>query len=238
LLDTFLSRLQDLDFALFSYINWFCGRSFLLDHIANRLEDVQLKGLFILGSFGVLWFRREQRTPVSKRETLVLTLLSVVLSLVVARALADLLPSRQRPMFTPGIGYRAPLFPTDSYLENWSSFPSDTAAVVSTLTTGFWLLSRSWGLLWACFSITAMVARVYFGIHYPGDILAGGVIGVGVTLVINNEFMRSHVARPVLAMEIRTPAVFYGFLFPFVHEVSTLFGFVRSLRQSVLRFFL
>jgi undecaprenyl-diphosphatase len=83
-----------------------------------------------------------------------------------------------------------------------------------------------------------MVARVYFGIHYPGDILAGGVIGFGVTLVINNEFMRSHVARPVLAMEIRTPAVFYGFLFPFVHEVSTLFGFVRSLRQSVLRFFL
>jgi undecaprenyl-diphosphatase len=229
--------LQDLDLALFGYVNWFCGRSYLLDHIANRLEDVQLKGLFILGTFGVLWFRRT-RTPVQQRETLVLVLLSVVLSLVVARALADLLPSRQRPMFTSGIGYRAPLFQMDSYLENWSSFPSDTAAVVFTLTTGFWLLSRWWGLLWACFAMIAVVARVYFGIHYPGDILAGGLIGVGVTLALNNEFMRSHIAAPVLAMEIRTPAVFYGFLFPFMYEISTLFGFVRSLRHSVLRLFL
>jgi membrane-associated phospholipid phosphatase len=237
LFDAFLSRLQDLDVELFGYFNWFCGRSFLVDHIVNRLEDVQLKGLAILGTFGVLWFRRTQ-DPKRQREILVLVLLSVVLSLIVARALADLLPIRQRPMFTLGIGYRPPLFQLDSYLENWSSFPSDTAAVVFTLATGVWLLSRWWGLLWACFAVIAMVARIYFGIHYPGDIVAGALIGVGVTLAINNEFMRSRVAAPILAMEVRTPAVFYGCLFPFMYEISTLFGFVRSLRHSILRMFL
>jgi membrane-associated phospholipid phosphatase len=219
LIDTFLARAQHFDLVLFTYINGFCGRSFLLDHISNRLEDVHLKGLLILGTFGVLWFRHTP-SQIKQRETLVLILLSVVVSLVAARALAHLLPFRQRPMFTSGIGYREPLFHLDSYLVDWSSFPSDTAAVVFTLTTGFWLVSRWWGLLWACFAVIALAARVYFGIHYPGDILAGAL------------------QPPSLQFEARKPALFYGFLFPFLFEVSTLFGFVRLLRQSLGRLFL
>jgi undecaprenyl-diphosphatase len=209
----------------------------MFDHIASRLEGGHLKGLAFMSTFGMLWFQRS-KTLARQRETLVLLLLAVVLSIVVARALADLLPFRTRPMNAPGIGFRAPLFPRESTLVDWSSFPSDTVAVVFVMTTGFWLLSRWWGLLWACFSVMAATVRTCFGVHYPGDVVAGALIGIGVMIAVNNESMYARIASPIVAMEQRAPAIFYGLLFPLLYEVSTLFAFTVRIRQDILHFFL
>jgi undecaprenyl-diphosphatase len=152
---------------------------------------------------------------------------------MVARVFADLLPFRMRPMFVSDIGYRAPLLMTDAYFENWSAFPSDTAAIIFAMTTGFWLLSRWWGLLCVSFSISAIVARIYFGLHYPGDALAGALIGVGITLAINNEFLRTRIAAPIVAVEQQAPALFYGLLFPLLLEISTLFSFTRGIYHAI-----
>jgi hypothetical protein len=77
------------------------------------------------------------------------------------------------------------------------------------------------------------VARIYFGLHYPGDVVAGALIGVGVTLAINNEFMHARVAAPIVATEQRAPAIFYGLLFPFIYEISTLFSFTRGIYHAI-----
>src|ERR1700693_6265555 len=136
--NAFISYLSGIDLAVFHSINWWCGQNIFLDHIANRLENAQLKGLAFIGTFGALWFRRTS-THGLQRETLILLLFAIVLSLIVTRGFADLLPFRVRPMFASGIEYRAPLFRIDPYFENWSAFPSDTAAIVFAMTTGFWL---------------------------------------------------------------------------------------------------
>ena len=91
------------------------------------------------------------------------------------------------------------------------------------------------GAVWACFSI--MAARVCLGIHYPGDLLAGALIGIGCTIAVNNRFMRAHIASPIVAVEQRAPAIFYGLLFPFIYEVSTLFAFTRSMRHAIFHLF-
>jgi membrane-associated phospholipid phosphatase len=228
-----ITYLGDLDLTLFHYVNSFCGQSLALDHIANRLEDGQLKGLAFSATFGALWFQRS-KDQFRRRQTLILLLVAIILSLVVARMFADLLPFRLRPMFAADIGYRAPLFHTDSYFEDWSSFPSDNAALVFVMATGFWLVSRWWGLAWLCLGVMALSARIYFGLHFPGDVLAGALIGVATTIAINNEFMRQRIATPILVFEKQAPAIFYGLLFPFLYEVSTLFTFIRSLRHTVI----
>jgi undecaprenyl-diphosphatase len=184
-------------------------------------------------TFGALWFQRV-KNQVRQRQTLVLLLVAIVISLVVARICADLLPFRERPMFRTDIGYQAPLFHLDSYFEDWSSFPSDNAAILFVMTTGFWLVSRWVGLWWLCFSIVALTARVYFGLHYPGDMVVGALIGITITVAINNEYVRHRMALPLLVFEKQTPAFFYGLLFPFLYEVSTLFAFTRSIRHTII----
>jgi undecaprenyl-diphosphatase len=232
----FVSFLNDIDYALFHAINGFCGQSSAVDHIVSGLESYQVKGLAFMGTFGVLWFQRT-KDQARQRETLVLILLAIVISLVVARALAGLLPFRTRPMFASDFGYRAPLFQLGATFEDWSSFPSDTAAFVFVLAAGFWTLSRWWGLAWVCFATLAMSARIFFGLHYPGDIIAGAAIGIGVMIAIDNEFTRARIASPILTVAQQTPAVFYGLLFPVMYEVSTLFAFTRSMRHAILHLF-
>jgi undecaprenyl-diphosphatase len=231
------SYLTKIDLELFRIINGLCGRYLLLDHVINRLDDAQLKGLAFMSTFGVLWFQRT-KAKARQRETLILLLLALVLSLILSRALADVLPFRLRPMFMPGIGYRALFTRSDPFFEDWSSFPSDTAAVIFVMTIGFWLLSRWWGLLWVCFSITAITARVCLGLHYPSDVVAGALIGVCMMIALNNEFMHARIASPIVSMEQHAPAIFYGLLFPFIYEVATLFSFIRSIRHTILHVFI
>lgn len=227
-----LVYLNDLDRSIFQTINGFCGHSVVLDHIADRLEDFRLKGLALALTFGALWFQNIESLA-RRRQTLILLLVSIVFSLVIARLLADLLPFRVRPMFALGIEYRAPLFQVQPYFENWSSFPSDIAAVVFSAATGFWLVSRWWGVLWTIFGIVTLLARSYFGLHYPGDLVIGGLIGAGVTLATNNEFMREHVATPILVFERWRPAIFYGLLLPILLEFSSLFSFTREIFHAI-----
>jgi hypothetical protein len=57
-------------------------------------------------------------------------------------------------------------------------------------------------------------------------------------IAVNNEFMCARIASPIVAMEQRAPAIFYGLLFPLLYEVSTLFAFTVRIRQDILHFFL
>src|ERR1700730_15195552 len=102
MIDSFVSYLKDFDLVAFHAINSFCGQSLTVDRIVSGVESYQLKGLAFMGTFGALWFQRTKNQD-RQRRTLILVLLAVVVSLAIDRALAHLLPFRQRPMFTPGI---------------------------------------------------------------------------------------------------------------------------------------
>lgn len=200
----------------------------MVDFVIDRLDSDGLKGCALMITFGVLWFRRAE-DQTRRRETLILSLCSIALAVIVARLLADLLPMRERPMYAANIGYHTPLFDVGTSLESWSSFPSDNAALIFVLTTGFWLISRAWGLLWAALGIAAMIARICVGIHYPSDVVAGTLIGIAIMLAVSrSEFMHRRVAAPVLVAEQRAPAIFYGLLLITLFQVGTLFDFVRE----------
>jgi undecaprenyl-diphosphatase len=68
-----------------------------------------------------------------------------------------------------------------SFLRNSGSFPSGHACnafMVATLFAG-WFQRKRFGL----YGLAALVAlsRIYLGIHYPGDVLAGGCLGFAIT---------------------------------------------------------
>jgi undecaprenyl-diphosphatase len=63
------------------------------------------------------------------------------------------------------------------YLPSDPSFPSDHAAMAGAAAVGLLLVARLLGAITAVGAVLMEAARVYVGVHYPGDVLAGLVLG-------------------------------------------------------------
>ena len=221
-----------LDVAIYRALNGLCGTSHTLDRLVYHSEP--LRGVLFMGIFGLLWFRQD-KAQTRTRETLILTIPAVVLALVLNRTISTLLPFRARPMYA--LGANPPSFTWVYDLENWSSFPSDNATYLFAIAACLWLVSRPWGTFFGAFSAFAVLGRVYLGIHYPSDILAGALLGVASALIVNHAVMHRRLAAPLLAFEPRTPSYFYGVLLFVLAEVVTGFQNTRRVAVAVVHLF-
>ena len=84
--------------------------------------------------------------------------------------------------------------PTDS------SFPANSAAAAFGMAFGIWGVNRRLGWLAVMVAGVYGLARVYAGVHYPLDILAGAAIGAAVAFAV---FRISELVMPVLVVVIR-----------------------------------
>lgn len=222
------------DLPILHAINGFCGNSWILDRLISHLA-LDFKWAIPLCIFWVLWFQPAQ-DQLARRQRLLVVIFAVMLSLVVNRAISVLMPFRVRPMETPGIGYRLPLFEERFHFldfEPWSSFPSDQATFFFVFATGFWLFSQKLGIAMAAYSILIVLSRIYLGTHFPSDILAGSLLGVAMMLVMDRESFRN-ATIPLLALEKSKPAYFNAALFFVLLEMGTGFMNVRDIGRSFI----
>jgi undecaprenyl-diphosphatase len=224
--------LAGFDVSIFRTLNGLCGRSPWLDHLVFHGEF--LKGTLFMGTIGLLWFRFDKETS-RRRETLVVTILAIALSLVINRTISTLLPFRARPIYS--IGANAPAFEWHPDLEHWSSFPSDHATYFFAIAAGLWMISRWWGLLFGVFAAYVSLGRVYEGLHYPSDILVGALIGIATSLALCHETVRKPIAAPILALEERYPPYFYGLFFLALAEMSAGFPNARSIGVAIVHLY-
>ncbi len=160
----------------------------------------------------------------ARREMLIRTLFGAALALFCASLLALVLPCRPRPRIV--MGMEPNLSPG---WDQWSAFPSDHASLFFALAAGFWRLDR--GLGWLALAHAAVVVslpRVYLGLHYATDILAGAALGIGCTwLTMRSAWAKLLVTR-LLAWEKRWPRAFLAGLFVVTYLVATLFTDLRK----------
>jgi undecaprenyl-diphosphatase len=67
----------------------------------------------------------------------------------------------------------SPLIPESGY-----SFPSGHATFYFALAAIVFLWNKKWGSWYFIFAILNGAARIYAGVHWPGDILGGAAIGI------------------------------------------------------------
>lgn len=229
-----------LELAIFHAVNGFCG-NWLLDRIAAYEENNYFfKGGVFLTLYWWFWFAPEHNRRQENRQTIVIAIVGAVVALALNRALAVTLPFRVRPMYMSGIGYHAPSIAFAMNLERWSSFPSDSATYWFALSYGLYRLNRAIGLaamlystLWMC------LVRLYLGIHYPSDLLAGAVLGLGVVWVAEWSLTRRRFfARAVMphlsAFERRRPKAFYAAAFVVSFELTMMFDDVRDMVRGAM----
>ncbi|MEW9807280.1 phosphatase PAP2 family protein [Mesorhizobium marinum] len=216
----------NIDYPLIAWINGFSQRSQILDRTVvdfMMLDSVRL--LPIVTAVLVVALMRKSGSDTNR--TFVVALGGVFLALLVAR-IAQNISERPRPIFADIPGFRIP-FGTDSDIPaDWSSIPSDTAALGFALATAVFLGSRPLGvvcLLWAL--VVTSLPRIYAGYHYPSDIMAGGAIGVASVLAVAHVPPRRLIALAERAM-VRSQPVYYGAVFVILYATATMFFDLRQ----------
>ncbi|MFP3986991.1 phosphatase PAP2 family protein [Streptomyces sp. E11-3] len=148
-----------------------------------RGADLLLPRLSRSADHGVLWFATAAgiagaRTPRARRAAA-----RGLASLAVASATVNTLGKRSvrraRPVYDA-----VPLVRRLARQPITTSFPSGHAASAAAFATGVALESRGWGAAVAPVALAVGLSRVYTGVHFPSDVLAGAALGAGAAFAV------------------------------------------------------
>jgi len=163
------------DETLFFWINGIAGKVPILDWLMRLFGDDYF--VITIMSFLLLfiWFGYRSAPKRQTNQRAVLCAVGAVgLAALAIHYLTAFGPDRLRP-------YDAypDLVNLLTYMRTDPSFPSESAAVAFAFATGVWIVRRG-RLAAAMFLMASLLglARVYLGVHYPLDVLAGVVIGI------------------------------------------------------------
>lgn len=65
-----------------------------------------------------------------------------------------------------------------------NSFPSDHTILFFSFCMSFWLFKKGKWIVWILLAILVGVSRIWVGVHYPLDVIAGAFIGITSAIII------------------------------------------------------
>jgi undecaprenyl-diphosphatase len=144
-----------------------------------------------LGQLGLVWVAIALVAAVVWRRP------SLFLAVVVADVIADLLADLGKKIVDRHRPFETQLGPPTST----HSFPSGHAATAFACATVLAALAPRWRLPFFVLAALIAFSRLYNGVHYPTDVLAGSVLGVLVGLAVVRVSKRGRRLRPTAGIE-------------------------------------
>jgi undecaprenyl-diphosphatase len=223
------------DDSIVHSLNGLVGRWPIFDRaMAFVSMNALCQGALFISIFWYYWFRQaDTANRKVTREHLLCTIAGGMFAIVIARALAVALPFRMRPRFEPSLHFVLPQGLDPGNFWDWSAFPSDHAVMFAALATGLVFISWRAGLLsYLYISVIVLFPRLYLGIHYPTDLLAGAALGALCGVCVNLAPVRARISGWALTLENDSPGAFYVAMFIATFLFATMFDSLREGAQS------
>lgn len=232
---------NSVNLAVMQWMSQFTVVSAPFNQIVHYISGSNLfKGLPIMAILWYFWFRDTDPKSGSRR-IIIATLLGSMAAALIARVANNIGPYQPRPFANTALSYHEfaglPV-PESQALYIWSSFPSDHAALFFSLATGIFLISRKTGLLLYLYVLLFIaLPRVYLGLHYPTDIVAGGILGIACVALSNRRGIIALYGKHSAMLLDKYPAAFQTAVFLISVEIGMLFGDIRLLYEGIVKYF-
>lgn len=155
-----------MDYKLFQLINQLAGTNDIVDYI--MIFSAQALIMFLaFGAVSLAIFKAKQWG----KELFFDAAIGVCTALFV-NWLIPLFYIRPRPFIDHAVKQLLPMDPASK------SFPSDHTAVSFAIAMAVFQYNKFWGIIFFVFAAIVSIGRIYGGVHYPADIIAGAVIGI------------------------------------------------------------
>jgi undecaprenyl-diphosphatase len=230
--------MNSFDSSIITFLNSFTRHSWAFDSFVYMISGNDLlKGGVIVALIWWAWFRPNADQD-DTRQHLICAIVACLVAVVIARALAIMLPFRERPLAVAALHFQRPYGADDGGLIDWSSFPSDHATVFFALAMSIFFVWRAAGIvaLSYVFLFIAM-PRLYLGFHYPTDIVGGALIGIVLALIARAKLFCDWVGRFIMPWLQRSPGSFYACLFILTYQIATVFQSARWIARFLFSLF-
>lgn len=222
------------DKEIIESLNNFSSSHYLLLVVNAHISGNELlKGGIIVAMIWWVWWK-ESDGLIANDLFSVRTLLGAFLAVGVGRLAQNMLPMRLRPVHNPEFDFTVveDVFKTLP-LEGWSSFPSDHAVLFFALATAIFTKSRSVGIFFFAWSLFVIcLPRVFLGLHYPTDIVAGALLGILIMYFSLTVPLPASIGAFLKRLETRYPAPLYAIVFLVSFQIATLFDGARQLTKG------
>ena len=169
---------MNIDLYLFNLINQFAGRWVWLDYLGMICaEYLGYILLFLLVMLLAINFKKYWK---------------MVLEAIIAALFTDFVLTGLiwRLWFRPRPFVALNFVPLVDQSAKESSFPSGHASFFFALSTIVYFYNKKIGILFYIASFFIVIARVFVGVHWPSDILAGAVLGILTGWILNKLFRK------------------------------------------------
>ncbi len=170
-----------MDLFLFEKINNLAHFSKILDWIGIFLAEYSLYVVGIIFLILLIWKKN--------RLMVISSVVSVVLSrLVIVEILKNFL-HQARPYIVLETANKLIIENKD-----FQSLPSGHAAIFFAVAMAVYFFNKKLGIIFFIIAILVGVARIFVGVHWPSDILAGAIIGI-ISGVIITLFIKKYESK-------------------------------------------
>ncbi|MFA7157630.1 MAG: phosphatase PAP2 family protein [Bacilli bacterium] len=172
---------MELEITIFQYINSLINQSMFFDWLVLFFAQYFQYVLVLVLVF--LFFKDREKN----QRMIVVGFLAALFSRFIVKPIILLFFSRPRPFILLEESNR--LLTTFNF-ENFQSFPSGHALFLFSLSTVILFFNKRLGIFFLTSSFIIVLARVFAGVHWPSDVLVGGLIGALIGFIFYKVMQR------------------------------------------------